>query len=50
MAFVPGMTVDLRMAYMLMLRVDDLDHDARPQWVGRGKKKISVELSRQLSK
>ena len=30
-------------------RFDDLDLDARSQWVGKGKQ-ISVELSRQLSK
>ena len=30
-------------------RVDDLDLDARSQWIGKGTK-ISVELSRQLSK
>ena len=35
MAFKLGMTVDLSMAYMLML--DVLDLYARSQWVGKGK-------------
>ena len=31
-------------------RFDDLDLDAKSQWVGKGKKKKSVELFRQASK
>ena len=31
------MTVDLRMPHMLSDRFDDLDLDARSQWVGKGK-------------
>ena len=32
------MTLDLWMPYMLMLVSNDLDLDARSQWVGKGKK------------
>ena len=40
----------LKDAMMLMhAHFDDLDLDARPQWVGKGKQ-ISVACSRQLSK
>ena len=52
MAFKLGMTVDLCMENNFMyvhLIFDDLDLDAKSQWVGKGKT-ISVELSRQLSK
>ena len=40
MAFKFGMTVDLFMAYNMLIhvRVDDLDLDARSQWVGKGQK------------
>ena len=48
MLFKCGMTIDLCMADA-DARFDDLDLDARSQWVGRGKV-ISVELSRQISK
>ena len=44
-----GMTVDLNMAYMLMLVSNHLGLDARSQWVGKGKT-ISVDWFRQLSK
>ena len=37
MAFKLGMTVDLYMAYMLMLYFNELDLDARSQRVGKGK-------------
>ena len=42
MAFKLGMTVDLCMAYIYIyiyahVRLDDLDLDARSQWVGKGK-------------
>ena len=50
MAFKHDMTVALCMAYMLHARVDDLDLDARAQlWVGKGKTKIGVVSSQQLS-
>ena len=49
MAFKLGMTVDLCIAYNYAPRFDDLDLDARSQQVRKGKK-ISFELSRQLSK
>ena len=37
MAFKLGMETDVCMAYLLShTRFDDLDLDARPQWLGRG--------------
>ena len=46
-----GMTVDLCMTYIYAhASADDLDLDARLQWVGKGKKISLTELSRQLSK
>ena len=52
MALKLATTVDLRMAYkqINMLMQVDLDLNERSQWVGKGKTKISVGLSRQLSK
>ena len=44
MTLKPGTTVDLCVAYMHML--DGLVFDARSQWLGRGRNKVSVELSR----
>ena len=40
MAFKLGMTVDLCMAHIMLMLMpgDNLDLDARPQWVGKGKR------------
>ena len=43
------MAVHLWMLYYAHARLDDLDRDAMPQWVGKGKQ-ISVACSRQVSK
>ena len=49
MAFNLSMMVNVRMSYLLMLILDDLETLLQGHW-GRQTQKLSVELSRQLRK
>ena len=49
MAFKLGMMVDLCLAYNTHAHVEDLDLDARSQWVSKGKNSALNDLDNQAS-